>query len=162
MIAGVTGHQCLGDEGPWVANALRTVIAEYGIIGGVTSLAAGADQIFARVLGEAGLPFVVVVPSGRYAEAFKDPMALQEYQRLRGLAADVVELTFERPTPTAFFAAGRAVVDRGDVLVAVWDAEPAKGLGGTADVVQYAFDTGKCVIHLNTKRRSVGRLGACG
>jgi hypothetical protein len=159
VIAAITGHQDLGSHRQWVANALRAVVTEYGIAGGVTSLAAGADQLFALILAEAGLPFIVVVPSKRYVQAFTDPLALREYRRLRELAAGVVELGFERPTPTAFFAAGRAVVDRGDVLIAVWDAEPAKGLGGTGDVVQYAVDMGKCVIHLNTKRRSVDRLG---
>jgi hypothetical protein len=34
------------------------------------------------------------------------------------------------------------VVDPSDVLVAVWDGEPARRLGGTADVVAYARERG--------------------
>ena len=30
------------------------------------------------------------------------------------------------------------VPDRSSVLVAVWDGQPSRGLGGTADVVAYA------------------------
>jgi hypothetical protein len=30
------------------------------------------------------------------------------------------------------------VVEASELLVAVWDGEPARGLGGTADVVAYA------------------------
>ena len=37
---------------------------------------------------------------------------------------------------------GRAVVDRSSVLVAVWDGQPSRGLGGTADVVAYARERG--------------------
>jgi hypothetical protein len=33
-------------------------------------------------------------------------------------------------------------VDRSSVLVAVWDGQPARGLGGTADVVAYARQRG--------------------
>jgi hypothetical protein len=37
---------------------------------------------------------------------------------------------------------GRAVVDRSSVLIAVWDGQPSRGLGGTADVVTYARQRG--------------------
>jgi hypothetical protein len=39
-------------------------------------------------------------------------------------------------------AGGRAVVDRSDVLMAVWDGQPARGLAGTADVGAYARERG--------------------
>ncbi len=42
-------------------------------------------------------------------------------------------------------AAGRAVADRSDLLLAVWDGAPAAGLGGTADIVRYAEERGKAV-----------------
>jgi hypothetical protein len=38
--------------------------------------------------------------------------------------------------------AGKVVVDRSSVLVAVWDGQPSRGLGGTADVVRYARERG--------------------
>jgi hypothetical protein len=38
--------------------------------------------------------------------------------------------------------AGRVVVDRSSVLVAAWDGQPSRGLGGTADVVAYARERG--------------------
>jgi hypothetical protein len=37
---------------------------------------------------------------------------------------------------------GKVVVDRAEVLIAVWDGLPARGLGGTADVVAYAGSAG--------------------
>jgi hypothetical protein len=37
--------------------------------------------------------------------------------------------------------AGEKVVDLSDTLLAVWDGLPAKGYGGTADVVTYARAT---------------------
>lgn len=56
-------------------------------------------------------------------------------------------LPFSEPSEEAFYAAGKAVVDACDWLIAVWDGEPARGLGGSADVVAYARNRGK-VVHV--------------
>jgi len=38
--------------------------------------------------------------------------------------------------------ASRFMVDNADRLIAVWDGEPARSYGGTADVVTYAREKG--------------------
>jgi hypothetical protein len=45
-------------------------------------------------------------------------------------------------TERAHLAAGQVVVDRSERLVAVWDGKPARGIGGTADIVSYARQKG--------------------
>jgi hypothetical protein len=45
-------------------------------------------------------------------------------------------------TEEAHMDAGKVVVDRSSVLLAVWDGQPSRGLGGTADVVAYARQRG--------------------
>jgi hypothetical protein len=40
-------------------------------------------------------------------------------------------------------APSRFVVDEADRLIAVWDGEPARAFGGTADVVAYAREKGR-------------------
>jgi hypothetical protein len=40
-----------------------------------------------------------------------------------------------------------------DLLVAVWDGLPARGLGGTADVVQVALAEQRRVVHVNPRTR---------
>ena len=42
-------------------------------------------------------------------------------------------------------AAGKSIVDSCEMLIAIWDGKPARGLGGTGDVVRYARKTGKAV-----------------
>ncbi|MER5913805.1 hypothetical protein ABT124_25810, partial [Streptomyces sp. NPDC001982] len=37
---------------------------------------------------------------------------------------------------------GELLVDQADELLAVWDGQPARGFGGTADVVAYAHRQG--------------------
>jgi hypothetical protein len=47
---------------------------------------------------------------------------------------------FSTAAPASAAAAARA-----EVLIAVWDGLPARGLGGTADVVAYAKQCGRPV-----------------
>jgi hypothetical protein len=57
-------------------------------------------------------------------------------------------LPFEEPSEKAFFEAGKRIVDWADLLVAVWDGGPARGFGGTADVVRYAEERGRSLLIL--------------
>jgi hypothetical protein len=50
---------------------------------------------------------------------------------------------------SAFFAAGRYIVEQCDLLIAVWDGQPSKGLGGTGDVVAYARGVNRQVVVLD-------------
>jgi hypothetical protein len=45
----------------------------------------------------------------------------------------------------AHMAASAYMLDQADELWAVWDGQPARGYGGTADVVTYAREHGKAV-----------------
>ena len=50
-----------------------------------------------------------------------------------------------------------ATVDGSDVLIAVWDGEPARGRGGTAEVVAYARSLGKPVVLIDSNTLEVTR-----
>ena len=43
---------------------------------------------------------------------------------------------------------GQYVVDHCDVLIAVWDGQPARGRGGTAEIVQYAQEQNRPIIRV--------------
>jgi hypothetical protein len=47
-------------------------------------------------------------------------------------------LHFAAPGEDAYEAAGRWIATESEVLIAVWDGQPARGRGGTADTVSYA------------------------
>ena len=136
---GITGHQTLSTP---TRRSVTDVVSErlrrLGAVVGISSLASGADQLFAECVVRSGGRIVVVVPSAGYETTFEDADTLEVYRKYLSLAVEVVELPFETPTEEAFFAAGKEVVDRSDLLLAIWDGEPPKGLGGTADVVSYA------------------------
>lgn len=112
---------------------------------GYSSLAVGADQQFAQMVLTLGGRLRLVIPSADYSSTFTNDTDLAKYERLLSEADSFETLDFPGPSEQAFLAAGKVVVDRCDVLLAVWDGAPAKGLGGSADVVAYARHQGKDV-----------------
>jgi hypothetical protein len=145
---GVTGHQSIPEGArDFVRQTLKTEIKHALLAGqlwGITSLAVGADQMFAELVLQAGGRLHVIIPSAMYERTF-DAEGLTRYQALLASATRLERLKFDEPTEEAFFAAGRRVVDLCDTLLAVWDGKPSRGLGGTADVVNYAQSSGRQV-----------------
>lgn len=117
---------------------MRDVLARESRPVGITSLAVGADQLFARTVLALGGTIEVVLPTPAYRETFPDPDDRAAYEELLAKATKVTILPFPRPSEEAFMAAGQEVVDQSDRLIAIWDGLPPRGLGGTADVVAYA------------------------
>jgi hypothetical protein len=145
-MVGMTGHQGLPTPtAELVTAALRDTLSRYTPnLVGVTMLGPGADQLFARVVLELGGWLYVVQPTkGRqYRDGFEDPDAQRGYDELYGRASYFEALEYAESTERAHMDAGKVVVDRSSVLVAVWDGQPSRGLGGTADVVAYARERG--------------------
>jgi hypothetical protein len=108
---------------------------------GVCSLADGADTLFARALLDVGGALVVVVPAERY-RAGLPPEHHPTYDELLARAAEVVHLDHVESTSEAHMAASLWMLDAADELLAVWDGQPARGYGGTADVVDAARSRG--------------------
>ena len=151
MKAGITGHQNLGDAETvaWVMTSLKNAIVQNNVQHGFTSLAIGADQLFAQILHDKNIPYTAVLPCREIEKTFKTSVDLENYRRLLKNATEVETLDFIEPSESAFFEAGKRVVDLADIVIAVWNGQPAKGLGGTADAVKYAFFRKKCVLHIN-------------
>lgn len=144
---GVTGHQTLPPGARcFVVEAVRRLLQQVEPpLEVVTSLAAGADQLVAAELLRTGARLHVIVPSLGYERTFTDQADLAAFRSLVEQAHAVTRLDYAEPSEEAFLAAGDRVVDQCDVLIAVWDGEPARGPGGTADVVRSARDAGKSV-----------------
>jgi hypothetical protein len=160
MIVGVTGHQDLGSPSAeaWVIDTIDGLLERYAVTEGVSSLAVGADQLFARALLSRGIPLVAVVPSRGYERTFESSDDRRSYEELLTRAAAVISLDHPAPSEEAFLAAGQEVVRRCDTLFAIWNGKPAKGLGGTADIVQYARSRGVPVIHANPTTATIQTL----
>ncbi len=50
----------------------------------------------------------------------------------------MTRLPFREDGSAAHMAAGLVMVERSDLVLAVWDGQPARAFAGTADFVEYA------------------------
>jgi hypothetical protein len=141
---GVTGHRDLPESArTYAERTIEELLRQYpGPVIGLSSLAEGADQIFADVLLRNGGVLHAVIPCWGYASTL-GPANLPNYARLLGAARSVITLPYANPSERAFDAAGQYVAEHCDLLVAVWDGREARGLGGTADAVAHAKRIGR-------------------
>jgi hypothetical protein len=140
-LIGVTGHVHVdGDVAQWVVRALHTRLVDLlpSPIHGVTCLAKGADQIFARAVLAVSGTFDVVLPAHDYEQAMVRAGDGEEFRELLDRASTVRTMPFETSSRTAYLAASEEMLDRCELLLAVWDGEPSRNLGDTAHVVEVA------------------------
>jgi hypothetical protein len=135
----ISGHRGLpAPTTRLVDQAIRAVLAERTPdVTGISCLADGADQIFARAVIDLGGTLEAVIPAAEYREGL--PVnSHPEYDDLVAQAAAVRRLPFTKSTSASHMAASKLMVDEAEELYAVWDGKPARAYGGTADVVAYA------------------------
>ncbi|MGA4841108.1 hypothetical protein [Streptomyces sp. G45] len=140
MRVGITGHRGLSTE---VEERIRAMLGE--VVSGyeaselvaVSCIADGPDAWFAEAVLKHGGRLEVVVPAVEYRENLPE-WHHATYDVLLSRAADVHETGMTASTPEAHQAGSEILVGLVDELVAVWDGKPARGYGGTADVVAYA------------------------
>jgi hypothetical protein len=153
LILGVTGHRDLLREDE-LREVVRGLLAELRRLLPHTPfvllspLAEGADQLVAEVaLEEAvGAELVAVLPFGReeYGAAFSSSRGREGLERLLAKARDTVRVPDcswpvgggeSQRKDTQYALAGSFVARHSHLLIALWDGEPSRGTGGTAQVV---------------------------
>lgn len=140
MRIAITGHRGLPAATERLVDAaIREQLAAYEgpDLVGVSNLADGADQIFAQAVLDGGGRLEVIVPAARYRDGLPDS-AHAAYDALLEKASHIDRLDRIESTEQAHMEASNAMLARADRLFAVWDGKPARGYGGTADVVTEA------------------------
>jgi hypothetical protein len=152
---GVTGHRCLADPQAMagvVAGVLRRIRDQFRpgpatpvVLVAVSALAEGADRLVTHVvLAEPGSRLEAVLPLPRtvYARGFGTAASRAEFRDLLTQASRVSQAPPAPSPEEAYEWAGQHVADNCDVLIAMWDGQPARGRGGTAQIVAYARQRG--------------------
>jgi len=148
VIIGVTGHRTLQNPNPVIAGVDKTLHAikknfEYESVVILSPLAEGADRIIAeRALAIDGTKLIAILPLPVevYQEDFQSPISIKEFQGLLELADEIIELPQIINREESYRNVGKYLVAHCDVLIAIWDGQPARGPGGTAEVVALARD----------------------
>jgi hypothetical protein len=143
---GVTGHRDVR-ETPALTAALDQVFARVErafprrawVL--LSSLAEGADQIVARKAlcrPETTLEVPLPLPEADYLPAFSGLAGRQGFTELLNRAGRIVRMPPATNHPEAYRLAGIHILERCDVLITLWDGLPARGVGGTGEIVAEA------------------------
>jgi len=130
----------------------------------ISSLAEGADRVTAQSAMEIKAEIQCPLPFHRdeYEEDFNAMDSRADYRTLLDQASAVMELNGDRKDAEgAYLEAGRVMLEQSDILIAIWDGKPARGRGGTGEIVAEALAAGKLVLQIVTdqpgKIRVLGR-----
>ncbi len=152
-LIGFAGHRSDYDE-TLIHAALTQVLTDLktraASVGGqaelYASVAEGSDTLCVEIARELGLPVHLLLPlnEAEFAKDFSSPEAWERAQaqlaaaRQRPGRDSVCVVPGETTRPECYFNQAIHMLDAVDVLVAVWDGQPAHGMGGTAQVVAQA------------------------
>ncbi len=124
----------------------------------VSALAQGADAIVAEAVlarPDSRLRAILPFDAEEYGTDFMSQEHLDTFHRLlaRDPGARVVGAVdgTKASRNRLYREAGEAVVHGCDILIAIWDGEPAKGEGGTGDIVQHALEHERLTLWINAK-----------
>jgi hypothetical protein len=117
-----------------------------------TALATGADQL-AAICGRSSGYFVRAILPFEAREYRKDFAAGEEidgFEQALQAADEIVALPGDRADlERAYVLVGESLVEKADILIAIWDGEEGRGPGGTAHVVEMALQSSTPVIHID-------------
>ena len=161
---GVTGHRKFENpasltratlEALGRIKAMMPALPEAGLeIVVISALAEGADRLVAElILAEPGsrLEAALPLPASDYVGDFEDAESKQQFEDLLGQASRTWTAPQTASREEAYERAGCYVVDRSDVMIALWDGKPARGRGGTAAIVAYARDRKVPLVWVQTR-----------
>ena len=126
----------------------------------VSPLAAGADSLASEVALSNGATLEACLPFG--VETYEDDFEGEDralFHRLLAAAARTLILPGEEESrEEAYRAVGLLTAAQSDILLAIWDGEPAQGIGGTPAIVADAVASGLPVVVIDARSRTPPRL----
>ena len=161
-VVGFSGHRQFERPADAVA-AIRKALASLRQDGSgewiaLSSVAVGGDTLFAKEALAMGLPWHALLPLPQ-AE-FRSDFSPEDWVGAEELItkAEAVRVIAENGSrEDAYLDCGMETVNECDVLLVLWDGEPARGKGGTADVIEYARELGKPLVLIDAATFAVRR-----
>ena len=155
------GHRFLENESQVRENiraSLDFFISLHGEVECISNLACGADTLFIQeaIIKKCKIKIVLPFQINDYEKdfdnesliLFRSILAEHEYSINSDLKTSG---DFERDL--AYQSAGRSNIEECDAILAVWDGEIGKGLGGTKDQVDYAIELNKNIHWIKSLRK---------
>jgi hypothetical protein len=156
LAVGFTGHRKVPYETK-SRQVIRDFLAQqkeshHGVMYGICSAAAGGDQLFAESCIELKIPLRILLP--RPAEQFRADFDDASWQRSVHIMENAisVEITGQYEARNEqFYDCGIQTVAESQLLVALWDGQPSRGVGGTQEIVSFARKTGHPIAWIHSE-----------
>ncbi len=149
----VTGHRNLmnlNDVERDIALSLQYFQETYNDLEAISAIAEGADTLFVEAAKKykIRLKFMIPFEIEEYKKDFKgvDLVNLErniEENTGRFIEVNKLKTKDKNEKELAYLKTGQKMVDEADIVLAVWDGNPAMGKGGTGDIVAYAKSKNK-------------------
>lgn len=159
-VVGFTGHRQIEDVAGMervLAEVLAGLRNENGIEWlALSSVAAGSDMVFARAALGLGMGWEAILPLP--AAEFRRDFPEAEWTNVQALLgkAEHIRIISERGLrDDAYLDGGMETVNHCDVVLAVWNGEPSRGRGGTAEIVAYARELHRPLIIVDARTLAV-------
>ncbi len=143
----VTGHRSLPEDTQPLEKAIESILEARTFEVVWSMLAEGADRLVTDVALRRGVAIAAVLPFDDYELDFAQG-SRQHFENQLKHCVQVVRLSSPR-SPNGYLEAGKEIVDRAGVVLAVWDGTKVEGAGGTAQIVGYAHQKGLEVIRVD-------------
>lgn len=161
LVIAVTGHRDLvPDEIPVIRDRVKILFQEFLLkyphnrLTVLSPLAEGADMLVAEVAVKMGLDLIVPLPKPRhlYLQDFITESARKKFEELCQYALQVFEVKYTLPPVANGFTQhdwensypyanlGVFLCSHCHILLAIWDGNSSRRLGGTAQVVKFHQD----------------------
>jgi hypothetical protein len=151
LAIGFTGHRKLPDEAK-SRRLIRDFLAQQksatmAIVSGVSSVAAGGDLLFAESCIELGIPLRVLLPMPR--DQFRNDFDVATWERAERVLSTAISVEIKGDREhrrESYYECGIETVHQSEILLALWDGQQARGMGGTAEIVTFAKAIGRPVV----------------
>jgi len=156
LAVGFTGHRKVPYETK-SRQVIRDFLARqkeshHGIMYGISSAAAGGDQLFAESCLELNIPLRILLP--RPAEQFRADFDDTSWLRTVRIMENAISVEVSGRHETRneqYYDCGIQTVAESQLLMALWDGLPSRGAGGTQEMVSYARKTGHPVAWIHSE-----------
>ena len=156
------GHRFLENENQVrekIRASLDFFISLHGEVECISNLACGADTLFIQeaIIKKCKIKIILPFQINEFEKDFDNETLILFRSILAKHAYSVCgdlksSDDFERDL--AYQSAGRSNIEECDAILAVWDGEIGKGLGGTKDHVDYAIELNKNIHWIKSVRKS--------
>ena len=166
-IVGFTGHRTLAPLEAvrrGIEDALKDLAERALQSGGMLeyygSAASGADTLAAETAAELGIPVHIILPKdlAAFQQDFHDAdgtLHAEDWRRASAIIDAALAgrnggtlrvISGSQIAPDCYYEAGLQMLEVCDALIAVWDGKPARGIGGTEQIVTHARALGMPLI----------------